>query len=149
MWDCVVNFWLRNAPPAFSVQKRGHGFSISMCGPSARLAELIKPLPACLTGAPCPVLISPGGGALPRSLAQESHRGGTQRCFKLWFAPGVKEGAGLWNTSRPSSQVNVPFSFISPFHCPNRANRFPSALLFKLHWDQLWVLVSVVMMHFV
>lgn len=97
---------------------------------SPHLATLIKPLPhpACLTGAPHPILTSPGG-TLPQSLVWGSWQDRTQGCLKIVMSPWGQRAAGLRNTLRPGfihrSQVNVLFSFISPFLCPNRGWLFP------------------------
>lgn len=97
------------------------------CGFSAwspHLAGLIKPLPhpACLTGAPHPILTSPGG-TLPQSLAWGLWQDRTQGCLKIVMSPWGQRAVGLRNTLR--SGPKWMFSFISPFLCPNRGRLFP------------------------
>lgn len=114
------------------------------CGFNAWSPHLVPsfkplPLPACLTGAPHPILTSLGG-TLPQSLAWGSQQDRTQECLKIVMSPWGQRAVGLRNTLRSGfihcSQVNVLFSFISPFLCPNRGWLFHHRPLSFLYWDQ-------------
>lgn len=109
-------------------------FFTSRYEPSARFcppAELIKTLTSSVSDRNTASISNESSGdtdrrRVPQSLPSGSRRDGAQGCFKIVISPSGQKGVDPQCTSRPGSiycsQVNVLFSFISPFGCPHKRN---------------------------
>lgn len=109
-------------------------FLTSRCEPSARFsppAELIKTLTSSVSDRNTASISNESSGdtirrRVPQSLPSGSRRDGAQGCFKIVISPSGQKGVDPQCTLRPGSiycsQVNVLFSFISPFGCPHKCN---------------------------